>query len=956
MSSEAPPARSKRQRAERADAEPAPRAQVPLYAPYRALGYVTNGVPFVLQTRFGGKDATTPDVTLATCLGDTWALWAADRMTLLFVGPVLPHPISAMALSTAPDSLLVAAGASVHRYVRGREVAAYEAEAPLGQLFVFGDHVVALAADGRSAYVWSLASEELMHTLHFPEGFTAACVEHPATYLNKVVIGSAESDLQLWNVRTGALVHRFAAADVRGEPARPGAASAPGVVTLAQSPAVDVLAVAYADGHVALFDTRLGERLFGVRVEGGVGPHSVAFRTDGEAHTLAVATRAGSIVLFDLDAATQASPSGGMPRLLHSVQHAHEGGVGAIAFVPGQPLLISSGPDNAVRQWFFESPTLPPRLLKARAGHYLPPHVIRYYGDDGRALLTASRDRSLRLTSVVRDSRSYELSQGSIESRAKRMALDAASLKLPPVASLSFSTTRSRDWDDVLTTHREDRFARTWSVRDKRMNTTPLGAVRGKRERAVATASCVSACGNFALLGTSHGRVEKFNMQSHIHRRTMRLGDDAAVVDVVSDALNRVCIVGTQAGALCFLDFVSGELLARTELGAGIAALRLQRDANLLAVATDDLELRVVDIETRQTVRRFAAFRGRILDVCFSPDARWLVACSSDGVVRTFDLVTAQLIDAFRPPSIATSVSFSPTGDFLATAHVDSVGVHLWVNRTQFLSLPLRALAAHEERDAALPTVEGIPLAGADAEHDPQVGEPVLQRTYTSPPQLEGHEGPLVTLSTMPRAHWMTLLHLDTIKRRNRPTEPPKKPERAPFFLPQELGIETHFDTGDKGAERAGERRVGPAPLTFDTELVRRLRTAVPAADVAPLFTYLLALSAPQLDTEIRSLETPEGMTLFLQALALRLDAHLDYEAVQAMLAVFLRCHAEALMEHGVHPAAGGDPATEEGVQLALALRTVLAAQRREQARVMDSLDYCLGTLSFLRNLPMAAE
>ena len=55
-------------------------------------------------------------------------------------------------------------------------------------------------------------------------------------------------------------------------------------------------------------------------------------------------------------------------------------------------------------------------------------------------------------------------------------------------------------------------------------------------------------------------------------------------------------------------------------------------------------------------------------------------------------------------------------------------------------------------------------------------------------------------------------------------------------------------------------------------------------------------------------------------------------------------------------PAAGGDPATEEGVQLALALRTVLAAQRREQARVMDSLDYCLGTLSFLRNLPMAAE
>jgi U3 small nucleolar RNA-associated protein 21 len=35
-------------------------------------------------------------------------------------------------------------------------------------------------------------------------------------------------------------------------------------------------------------------------------------------------------------------------------------------------------------------------------------------------------------------------------------------------------------------------------------------------------------------------------------------------------------------------------------------------------------------------------------------------------------------VDAFRTTSIATGVTFSPTGDFLATSHVDSVGVHLW--------------------------------------------------------------------------------------------------------------------------------------------------------------------------------------------------------------------------------------------------------------------------------------
>ena len=123
-------------------------------------------------------------------------------------------------------------------------------------------------------------------------------------------------------------------------------------------------------------------------------------------------------------------------RLLHMIRGAHDGAITAIEWVPGQPVLITSGEDNSVKvrtstkyleqtqltfdviqQWFFESPTTPPRLLKFRSGHNSPPHLIRYYGDDGKQLLTASRDRSLRCTSVVRDSRSFELSQGNIAFR-----------------------------------------------------------------------------------------------------------------------------------------------------------------------------------------------------------------------------------------------------------------------------------------------------------------------------------------------------------------------------------------------------------------------------------------------------------------------------------------------------------------------------------------------------------
>lgn len=137
-------------------------------------------------------------------------------------------------------------------------------------------------------------------------------------------------------------------------------------------------------------------------------------------------------------------------------------------------------------------------------------------------------------------------------------------------------------------------------------------------------------------------------------------------------------------------------------LPSAAVSITLHRDSGLLAVICDDLLVRIVDIETRRVVRELGGFRGRVLDVVgtkapvafwghqrlsraltmplqtFSPDSRWVVTTSLDSIIRTFDVPTGRLIDLFRTSSVATSVSFSPTNDFLATAHVDSVGVYLW--------------------------------------------------------------------------------------------------------------------------------------------------------------------------------------------------------------------------------------------------------------------------------------
>lgn len=43
--------------------------------------------------------------------------------------------------------------------------------------------------------------------------------------------------------------------------------------------------------------------------------------------------------------------------------------------------MVSSGTDNCIKMWVFDSPDGTARLLRSREGHRAPPHAIRYYGN-----------------------------------------------------------------------------------------------------------------------------------------------------------------------------------------------------------------------------------------------------------------------------------------------------------------------------------------------------------------------------------------------------------------------------------------------------------------------------------------------------------------------------------------------------------------------------------------------
>ena len=52
----------------------------------------------------------------------------------------------------------------------------------------------------------------------------------------------------------------------------------------------------------------------------------------------------------------------------------------------------------------------------------------------------------------------------------------------------------------------------------------------------------------------------------------------------------------------------------------------------------------------------------------------------------------------------------------------------------------------------------------------------------------------MITMSMLPRSQWLNMIHIDSIKTRNKPIEPPKKPEAAPFFLPTAASVNAGRD------------------------------------------------------------------------------------------------------------------------------------------------------------------
>ena len=540
-------------------------------------------------------------------------------------------------------------------------------------------------------------------------------------------------------------------------------------------------------------------------------------------------------------------------------------------------------------------------------------------------------------------------------------------------------------WESMVTAHENDSKARTWFWGRKRAGRWAFTTGDGGNVTSVA----MSPCGTFAVVGSEKGGIDMFNVQSGLHRqrfparlttmqaKQLRLDivkhglveeDDgkkkfyrgqgkhgAAIVGLAVDSLNKTVVSAGAEGKVKFWDFTTGLLRHATDWSAltKITGMRFHRGSDLAALACSDGCVRVVDISTCKLIRELWPSRtpvpdlsGRsISDFTFSNDGHWIVACVGQ-IILLWDLPTGHLVDAFKLKADCTSLAFSPTGEFLATATTNSVGVDVWSNRALFMHVPTRHIGAKEladiaALDAQAPTAsgeDGEVLIAAEAEDEDDESE-LDAADEIAEADIDHVTSELLSLSLVPRSRWQNLLHLDLIRQRNKPVEAPKKPEKAPFFLPSLKDLQAKPDTTRSevvlvaDVENEKSRIAKLAQIETQGAFTDLLHTAAESKDYAPFLEHLKGLNPAAADIEIRSIRA-EDMVSFVQALAWMMHQRRDFELGQTWMSVLLRIHGDIVL--------GNDELRKAVEQWSVALE-------EEKRRVQTIAGYCNGLVGYLR-------
>lgn len=857
------------------------KSQSRLFEAFKSIGHITDATP----PAFSFGDVRAEGLIYAS-IGHSFHSYSLKGLVLRDIGPQFTEPISviyahrASNLSRDVQLDLVFVGTGQRVLVYDQRVLVAELSGghtrTITQLLRMGKYLISISQQDGMLSVWDSTDNQfsLVRTHKLPSDITVTSVVHPQTYLDKILFGTKQGPMYLYNVRAGKIIHKFTPHDAA-------------ITCIQTSTAVDIVAVGYVDGTIVLLDLLHDVTLFTLRHSPGP-VNTISFRQDDETEPImATGDGNGDVVIWDLE----------RKRLLTTIEisgrPAHDESVVSVQFVPDQPVLVSVGADNRIRRYIMDRPDKP-RQERVIEGHSKPPHFVEFYDPLGHYIVTTGSDLTMRCTSIdaSRDHRSQQISQKQREA-------------LPSVTGMDMCYLRQGDWENVATSHQNSPVVRLWSIKDNRLGDKDI--YRNPTKYGVANCIAMSHCGHFVIVGRSKGQLEKWNTQSVTLKKHIDAHD--SVNACIVDNNNAIIMSAGYDGLVKFWSLSTMELLSELALSSPIQRItKSHNHSNLCAVSCDDFSVHVFDLNTKHVIRVFNGHNTRITAMCFSHDARYLVTSSADGDVMVWDIITSTMIDWIRlSEAPVTAISFHPQGLYMATCHVGKVDVCLWLNRMSFDSVVLQAVSA--------PTSVELPIAGevtldapvaavdtknirkrarelmdSDDEEEQEYKPIPIEQTSIQLRDQDEQISSMINLSGIAKQKWYSITDLDRI--RSKQKEQQQADIIAPFFLPTQPGIVPQFIRGEE--ETSHINRSTNGTHMYSSTLLELLRDSKQLAAAK----YIRQASVKDIDITIRSLSADHEMieyTLFIDFVIHLIESKHDYDLAQAMLHLFIQVHGELI-------------------------------------------------------------
>lgn len=404
---------------------------------------------------------------------------------------------------------------------------------------------------------------------------------------------------------------------------------------IAYSPNGSFLAVAGEGGTIALWDVKARKRI-AMLVGHSHVIHSLAW--SGDNARLASASADRSAIIWDIAS----------KKPLKTLTH--PGSVYAVAFSNDGEKIATGGFDKVLRIWSGEKA----EVEASREGHTASIRALAF-SPDGKQLASAGSDFTVKLWNLS--------SNESIDLRGHSKA----------VRSIAFLGT-SR-----LATAADDGFVRIWNSADREVIHTfgpyPDGAL----------SIAASPRGSFVAVGLGNGRI---------HILDAAEGQTRAVLTGPTDGVAALAIApdGRELAAGGFDRVIrlwsAGVKPSSPDAvfphNSSVRAVAVTPNGSIIATATDDGTIALIDSATGEAKSNWKAHEGQIEDLSFSGDGVHLASAGIDKTAKVWRIADHKLVHSI-PENIGPvrRIALNAKGTLLATASTDSdIRIHDLVGGT----------------------------------------------------------------------------------------------------------------------------------------------------------------------------------------------------------------------------------------------------------------------------------